>query len=41
VRLKGKGIEIDITARPFDGFNVMAGYSYNDMRYIRNYWLGR
>jgi iron complex outermembrane receptor protein len=30
---KSKGIEIDITARPFDGFNVMAGYSYNDMRY--------
>jgi iron complex outermembrane receptor protein len=30
---KSKGIEIDITARPFEGFNVMAGYSYNDMHY--------
>ena len=30
---KSKGIEIDITARPFEGFNVIAGYSYNDMRY--------
>ncbi|MNQ26380.1 Ferrichrome-iron receptor precursor [compost metagenome] len=28
-----KGIEIDITARPIDGMNIMAGYSYNDMRY--------
>jgi iron complex outermembrane receptor protein len=30
---KSKGIEIDITALPFDGFNVMAGYSYNDICY--------
>ena len=28
-----KGIEIDITARPLEGFSIMAGYSYNDMRY--------
>ena len=28
-----KGIEIDITAKPMDGLNIMAGYSYNDMRY--------
>jgi iron complex outermembrane receptor protein len=28
-----KGIEIDITARPIDGLNIIAGYSYNDMRY--------
>jgi iron complex outermembrane receptor protein len=28
-----KGIEIDITARPTEGMNIMAGYSYNDMRY--------
>lgn len=28
-----KGIEIDITARPIEGMNIMAGYSYNDMRY--------
>lgn len=32
---KSKGIEVDITAKPFDGFNVIAGYSYNDMRYTR------
>lgn len=30
---KSKGIEIDVTAKPFEGFNVIAGYSYNDMRY--------
>ncbi len=28
-----KGIEIDITARPMEGLNIIAGYSYNDMRY--------
>lgn len=28
-----KGIEVDLAARPFDGLNVIAGYSYNDMRY--------
>ena len=28
-----KGIEIDITAKPIEGMNIMAGYSYNDMRY--------
>ena len=30
-----KGIEIDITARPIDGLNIIAGYSYNDMRYSK------
>ena len=30
-----KGIEIDITARPTDGLNINAGYSYNDMRYTK------
>ena len=30
---KSKGIEVDITARPVDGLSVIAGYSYNDMRY--------
>ena len=30
---RSKGIEIDITARPFVGFSAIAGYSYNDMRY--------
>jgi len=30
---KSKGIEVDITTRPVDGLSVIAGYSYNDMRY--------
>lgn len=30
---KSKGIEIDLTARPVDGLSIIAGYSYNDMRY--------
>ncbi len=29
---KSKGIEIDITARPIEGLNINAGYSYNDTR---------
>jgi iron complex outermembrane receptor protein len=32
---KSKGVEIDVTARPFEGFKVNAGYSYNDMRYTK------
>ncbi|WP_409417135.1 TonB-dependent siderophore receptor [Flavobacterium sp. PS2] len=32
---KSKGIEIDITARPVDGLSIIAGYSYNDMRYTK------
>ena len=32
---KSKGIEVDITARPIEGFNIVAGYSYNDMRYTK------
>ncbi len=32
---KSKGIEIDITAKPTDAFNIIAGYSYNDMRYTK------
>lgn len=32
---KSKGIEIDITARPTEGLNIIAGYSYNDMRYTK------
>lgn len=32
---KSKGIEVDITARPFVGFAINAGYSYNDMRYTK------
>lgn len=30
---KSKGIEVDITARPIEGLDIIAGYSYNDMRY--------
>jgi iron complex outermembrane receptor protein len=30
---KSKGIEIDVTARPTEGLSIVAGYSYNDMRY--------
>jgi len=29
---KGKGIEIDITARPVEGLNIMAGYSFNETK---------
>ena len=32
---KSKGVEIDITAKLMDGLNIMAGYSYNDMRYTK------
>jgi iron complex outermembrane receptor protein len=30
-----KGIEIDIQAKPTTGLNIVAGYSYNDMRYTK------
>lgn len=29
---KGKGIEIDITAKPIEGLNIMAGYSFNETK---------
>ncbi|MET0759375.1 MAG: TonB-dependent siderophore receptor [Flavobacterium sp.] len=32
---KSKGVEIDITARPTEGLNIIAGYSYNDIRYTK------
>jgi iron complex outermembrane receptor protein len=32
---KSKGVEVDITARPIEGLNIIAGYSYNDMRYSK------
>lgn len=32
---RSKGVEIDINARPIEGLNIIAGYSYNDMRYIK------
>ncbi len=28
-----KGIEVDLMTKPVKGFNIIAGYSYNDMRY--------
>ena len=30
-----KGVEIDITAKPIEDLQIMAGYSYNDMRYSK------
>jgi iron complex outermembrane receptor protein len=32
---KSKGIEVDITARPIESLSIVAGYSYNDMRYTK------
>ncbi|WP_289665905.1 TonB-dependent siderophore receptor [Flavobacterium panacagri] len=32
---KSKGVEIDVTARPVEGLSIVAGYSYNDMRYTK------
>lgn len=32
---KSKGIEVDVTARPIEGLKIIAGYSYNDMRYTK------
>ena len=32
---KSKGIEVDVTAKPIEGLNIIAGYSYNDMRYTK------
>ncbi|TCN57444.1 TonB-dependent siderophore receptor [Flavobacterium circumlabens] len=29
---KGKGLEIDITARPVEGLNIIAGYSFNETK---------
>ncbi|UZR98976.1 TonB-dependent receptor [Chondrinema litorale] len=31
-----KGIEIDITANPFPGFSIVAGYAYNDSEYTKS-----
>jgi iron complex outermembrane receptor protein len=31
-----KGIEIDIMSRPYHGFSVMGGYSFNDTRYTKS-----
>lgn len=32
---KSQGIEIDITAKPIEGMSILAGYSYNDMRFSK------
>ncbi|HUH26051.1 MAG TPA: TonB-dependent receptor, partial [Flavobacterium sp.] len=32
---KSKGVEFDVTACPVQGLHIMAGYSYNDMRYTK------
>jgi iron complex outermembrane recepter protein len=32
---KSKGIEVDVTAKPLEGLSIIAGYSYNDMRYTK------
>jgi len=30
-----KGVEVDIMSKPLSGFSLIAGYSYNDMRYTK------
>ena len=30
-----KGVELDIVAKPIEGLNIIAGYSYNDMRFTK------
>ncbi|MDR6564240.1 MULTISPECIES: TonB-dependent receptor [unclassified Arcicella] len=32
---ESKGIEIELTATPFTGFNIVAGYAYNDSKYTK------
>ena len=32
---KSEGIEIDLSSMPIEGLNIMAGYSYNDMRFTK------
>nr|WP_315220659.1 TonB-dependent siderophore receptor [uncultured Flavobacterium sp.] len=29
---KGQGLEVDVTARPVEGLNIMAGYSFNETK---------
>jgi len=31
-----KGLEAEIIANPFDGFNIVAGYAYNDSKYTQS-----
>ncbi|MFT3948408.1 MAG: TonB-dependent receptor [Agriterribacter sp.] len=32
---RSKGIDVDIIANPFPGLNIVAGYAYNDNKYIQ------
>ncbi len=32
---ESKGVEIELTATPFTGFNIVAGYAYNDSKYTK------
>jgi len=34
--IRSKGFEVDIMSRPFHGFSVISGYSYNDTRYTES-----
>jgi iron complex outermembrane receptor protein len=34
--VRSKGIEIDFAARPIKNLNLMAGYSYNETRYVKS-----
>ena len=35
-QVTSKGVEIDLTTKQINGFNFIAGYSYNDSRYTRS-----
>jgi len=32
---RSKGVEVDLTANPFPGLNLVAGYAYNDIKFIK------
>jgi iron complex outermembrane receptor protein len=32
---RSKGVEVDLTANPFAGLNLVAGYAYNDIKFIK------